>query len=349
MLVCACQVDELADGVKAALVVHHQTILRNKRCAVAYLQSRLETRGAGAASLGTRLSFFKNPLSQTPLCFSGGGVTWARDRLTRLRLEAGLVLPDEIRSRFRVRSISIFGRARWTRTWTDLSKETCVCVFETRLKRPHLPPNHLEETPKRASWDDDDTDERKTTRGLSLSLSFLLFFSLESATTLAGANVSQHEVRSRRTSFVSRKNKKSRRVNPSLSLSSVKTLRVRRRRRSSATTTSSSPTTVEASARDSASLSLSLSLSLSNESMCRCARGFRESARSLEPRIASPSETPSAMVSYGKPHTDAARRATEPDTNLISTQLRQSQVSMDVESDLILSTRTDPPALFPFS
>ena len=76
VLVCACQVDELADGVKAALVVHHQTILRNKRCAVAYLQSRLETRGAGAASLGTRLSFFKNPLSQTPLCFSGGGVTW---------------------------------------------------------------------------------------------------------------------------------------------------------------------------------------------------------------------------------------------------------------------------------
>ena len=55
------QLGDLDDGVKAALVVHHQTILRNKQCALLYLRERLRT-------------------------------------LTRLRLEAGLVIPDEIRS-----------------------------------------------------------------------------------------------------------------------------------------------------------------------------------------------------------------------------------------------------------
>jgi len=55
------QLADLPDGVKAALVVHHQTILRNKECALLYFRERLAT-------------------------------------LTRLRLEAGLVLPDELRA-----------------------------------------------------------------------------------------------------------------------------------------------------------------------------------------------------------------------------------------------------------
>ena len=54
------QLADLDDGDKAALVVHHQTILRNKQCALFYMRERLAT-------------------------------------LTRLRLEAGIMLPDAIR------------------------------------------------------------------------------------------------------------------------------------------------------------------------------------------------------------------------------------------------------------
>lgn len=55
------QLADLPDGDKAALVVHHQMIVRNKQCALLYFRERLAT-------------------------------------LTHLRLEAGLVLPDELRS-----------------------------------------------------------------------------------------------------------------------------------------------------------------------------------------------------------------------------------------------------------
>ncbi|KAJ1462495.1 hypothetical protein M885DRAFT_505393 [Pelagophyceae sp. CCMP2097] len=55
------ELTELTDGVKAALVVHHQMILRHKRVALHYLQHRIET-------------------------------------LSRLRWQAGLVLPEEIRA-----------------------------------------------------------------------------------------------------------------------------------------------------------------------------------------------------------------------------------------------------------
>ena len=50
---------DLDDGVKAALVVHHQTILRNKTCALFYLRERLTV-------------------------------------LAKLRLEAGAVLPEAL-------------------------------------------------------------------------------------------------------------------------------------------------------------------------------------------------------------------------------------------------------------
>ena len=55
------QLSDLDDGVKAALVVHHQTILRNKQCAQLYIRERMTT-------------------------------------LRRLRLEAGAALPEEIRN-----------------------------------------------------------------------------------------------------------------------------------------------------------------------------------------------------------------------------------------------------------
>lgn len=53
--------ESLSDGVKATLVANHQAILRNKRCALTYLQCRLEA-------------------------------------LCQLRLEAGLMIPDDIRT-----------------------------------------------------------------------------------------------------------------------------------------------------------------------------------------------------------------------------------------------------------
>lgn len=55
------QLDTLSDAVKAMLVMNHQRILRNKQCALVYLQHRLEA-------------------------------------LCKLRMEAGLVLPDDIRA-----------------------------------------------------------------------------------------------------------------------------------------------------------------------------------------------------------------------------------------------------------
>ena len=57
--------------LQAAMVIQHQTILRRKRCALAYLQHRLE-------------------------------------RLTALRWEAGLVLPDEVRANMSRQEVAFY-------------------------------------------------------------------------------------------------------------------------------------------------------------------------------------------------------------------------------------------------
>ena len=49
-------IEQVPDAVKVALVVHHQTILRNKRCLLAYHQARERAGGGGGrdAREGTR-------------------------------------------------------------------------------------------------------------------------------------------------------------------------------------------------------------------------------------------------------------------------------------------------------
>ena len=48
-------IEQVPDAVKVALVVHHQTILRNKRCLLAYHQARERAGGGGRdAREGTR-------------------------------------------------------------------------------------------------------------------------------------------------------------------------------------------------------------------------------------------------------------------------------------------------------
>ena len=91
--------DDLPDGVKATLVVRHQAILRNKQCSHFYLQHRLET-------------------------------------LCRLRMEAGLALPDDVRNNMSQLEASFF---------SDYDEILSEYMRELRLDlTAHLrPPKHL--------------------------------------------------------------------------------------------------------------------------------------------------------------------------------------------------------------
>lgn len=63
--------DEIPDPVKVSLVVHHQALLRNKRCLLAYLK-------------------------------------WRADRITQLRWETGPVIPQELQQSLSARERDLF-------------------------------------------------------------------------------------------------------------------------------------------------------------------------------------------------------------------------------------------------
>lgn len=92
-------VDELPDGVKATLVVNQQKLLRNKQVALTYLQTRLAA-------------------------------------LCQLRLDAGLVLPDEIRRNLSPQEATFF--AEYDDVLADFMRD--IRIDLTSHQRP---PKHL--------------------------------------------------------------------------------------------------------------------------------------------------------------------------------------------------------------